>query len=171
METKTEGLKRVTYQESYGGNGNKCIIEIYVDAGREFTKEEKQAFNDARELISKAVSQASYALNKEYQRQGAEDTQKIIDLFKDHKIFVQRIPNEYWAGDVHNPWLIVTTPVGHIKLGWRKRVINIDWSSTIIEAKAEDLFPDEDVTKYDKSIHAWGYEKAQEYINKLLSFK
>jgi hypothetical protein len=161
-------MQKVYGSQGYGNKGKKCILEIYVDAGREFTEEEKRAFRDAAELIQNAVNQANYRLDDEYKQQGEADTQKLIDLFGDSKIFVEKIPNGYWADDCHNPWLIVTTDKGRIKLGWRKRVINIDWSESTIATKSNDLFPEEDVTKDDKFIHAWGYEKAQEYINVLL---
>ena len=62
---------------------------------------------------------------------------------------------------------MITTRIGHIKMGWRKRVISIDWSGTEVQAKAQDLFPTEDVTKLEKSIHAWTEEKAAEYLDKL----
>jgi hypothetical protein len=169
METATENIQRVHHSQAYGSKGKKCIIEIYVDAGREFTKEEKWAFRDAADLIQKAVSNASYALDKEEQQLGEEHTQKLINLFGERKIFIEKIENGYWKEDVHNPWLIVTTDKGHIKIGWRKRVIQIEWDKTIVDKKADDLFPDEDVTKEGKMIHAWTYEKAQEYLNKILS--
>lgn len=63
----------------------------------------------------------------------------------------------------------MTTPIGHIKIGWRKRVVVIDWSETIVKENADDLFPDEDVTKVGKLIHAWGVKKATEYVGKLFS--
>lgn len=86
-------------------------------------------------------------------------------------IYVEQIPNEYWGRDPYgfaSPWLIVTTPRGRIKLGWRKRVISIDWSGSDIKETANDLFPNENVTKIDWLIHAWGYEKAKAYLWQLL---
>jgi hypothetical protein len=87
------------------------------------------------------------------------------------------LSNEYCDCDHCAPWFNVETEFGVIKIGWRKRVINIDWSQ-ILTARAEvglkkidflSLFKDEDVTKEPDYIHAWGWEKAQEYLGRLLS--
>lgn len=98
-----------------------------------------------------------------------KERDELLSCFPDH-IFVEEIPNGYSPGAYylrHLPWFIVTTKLGRIKIGWRKRVINIDWSDSIIEHTAEGLFPDEDTTKGDKYIHAWSLEKAKEYIEAL----
>jgi hypothetical protein len=66
---------------------------------------------------------------------------------------------------------VVTTNIGRVKIGWRKRVINIDWSDTVVKKKAEELFPEENVTKggYDNHfyIHAWSYEDAKKYLDRI----
>jgi hypothetical protein len=101
----------------------------------------------------------------------ASHAKEIADLkllFGDRPIYVEQIPNEY--GPYGAPWLVVTTNIGRIKLGWRKRVINIDWSQTIVKTEAEELFKEEEVTKgYSGEfyVHAWGYEKAKKYIDKI----
>lgn len=53
-----------------------------------------------------------------------------------------------------------------ITIGWRKRVIHIDWTAT--GKKLPDLFPTERVTKEPTYIHAYGYDKAAEYLTKIL---
>lgn len=89
-------------------------------------------------------------------------------------IFAKEIPNEYCpkACCITKPWAVVTTSKGHFKIGWRKRVINIDWTDSVISASGEELFPEEDVTKSSKYeqkrlIHAWGWDKAVEYLKEL----
>jgi hypothetical protein len=79
------------------------------------------------------------------------------------------IPNEYWPDDA--PWCLVRGPKGSLKIGWRKRVLNIDWAGLNQGAKldADKLFPGENVTKGDTYIHAWGKEKAVEYLRVLLA--
>lgn len=98
------------------------------------------------------------------------------------------IPNEYWS--TGPSWCLLTTHRGNIKIGWRKRVINLDWSDAVnktiqrtqpssrlerhdhkrqIEEKlsAETLFPDEKVTKGEAYIHAWSIEDASKYLHKV----
>lgn len=86
--------------------------------------------------------------------------------FPEQPIFVKDIPNGYCSQACceHLPWFEVTTTIGVFKIGWRKRVIVIDWFGTYIQSSAKRLFPEEDVTKRDKIIHAWSYEKARDYI-------
>jgi hypothetical protein len=79
------------------------------------------------------------------------------------------IPNEYCNDPdctICSNWFDVKTKWGIIKIGWRKRVINIDWSK-IGEVNGLAIFSDQDVTKNSDSIHAWGWEKCVEYLIKL----
>jgi len=94
-----------------------------------------------------------------------KEGEELLALF-DQPIYAEQIPNEYDKSN--RPWFLVTTKIGHIKIGWRKRVIVLDWSCTTNKGRAVDLFAD-DVTKDVHMIHAWGYEKAKEYIAKLMS--
>lgn len=82
---------------------------------------------------------------------------------------LRTIPNEYCSRYccVNRPWIEVITERGSIKVGWRKSVISISWDENI-NIDAEFLFPNEEVTKYERTIHAWGYEKAKEYLNVIL---
>lgn len=92
--------------------------------------------------------------------------------FKDVKMFARK--NEYCSCELCAPWFNVKTEFGNIKIGWRKRVINIDWGSPTVTVRSKllhknisSLFKDEDVTKGNDYIHAWGWEKAQEYLTKI----
>lgn len=79
------------------------------------------------------------------------------------------IPNGYWGEGkwYATPWYKVETPFGVIRIGWRKRVINIDWGATGKDFKV--FFHKEDVTKWEHGIHAWGFAKAAEYLGALRS--
>jgi len=96
----------------------------------------------------------------------------FIEVFKKagfQKYEFKAIPNEYEG--CHDPyctkcaaWFLVTTEHGIFKVGWRKRVIEITWPK---EQKFLQLFTGEDVTKGESGIHAWGWEKAAEYLAKI----
>lgn len=82
------------------------------------------------------------------------------------------IPNGYCPCESCAPWWNVKTEFGTIKIGWRKHVINIDWSElnrSIKRNKILKLFTKEDVTKEKMYIHAWDNEKATEYLRKIRS--
>ena len=74
-------------------------------------------------------------------------------------------PNLYCKCENCGPWFVATTPLGAVVLGWRKRVIHIDWSATGKDLLG--LFQTEDVTKDEHSVHAWGPDKAVEYLTRL----
>ena len=79
------------------------------------------------------------------------------------------IPNEYGCNCQickNRPWFIFHTSDGDIKIGWRKRVISIEFMKGFSEFPMS-IFEDEDVTKWEKGIHAWGKEKAIEYLTKV----
>ena len=148
----------------------KIELEINADLGREFTeKDERNAREHAEKLID-SLMEETYALDPTNKEIADKEREEILGLFGDRAIFVQELPNGYCSSYCckHLPWFDVTTNKGRIKIGWRKRVIQIDWENSIIQEDAKTLFPDEDVTRFDKVIHAWGLEKAKEYIDKLL---
>jgi hypothetical protein len=78
---------------------------------------------------------------------------------------LESAPNEYWKSDTSEPWCLCRTVYGNIKLGWRKNVMNIDWSDT--KEDLTNLFEDEKVTKGSDHIHAWSTEKAEVYLRKI----
>lgn len=160
MEYKSAG-----FVESHGGYG--CYgVRIEVSLERDLLPNEKSLIDRKLEEIHDFLIAGTRKLDPKILASAAEDKEKILGLFKE-PIYVEQIPNGY-DGDPIFPWFIVTTKCGRIKIGWRKRVILINWDDTDIKESADKLFPDEDVTKFDKTIHAWGYEKAEEYLDKLL---
>lgn len=74
-------------------------------------------------------------------------------------------PNLYWQGrnEITGPWWLIVTERGIIRIGWRKRVIEIDWSD--IGRRVE--VTKDDVTKEPTLVHAWSYPKALEYLTTL----
>jgi hypothetical protein len=160
---------------NYSSNSGICgyfNMEIRIDTPRMLNYNDNWVINEFAEKIRIGIMTETVKLDPKITKEANEEKERLIALFGDKKIFVSEIPNGYDPESWYYsrfPWFIVTTEKGHIKLGWRKRVIEIDWTDSIIKHEAEYLFPDEDVTKGEKYIHAWGYDKAQEYINKLLN--
>lgn len=73
------------------------------------------------------------------------------------------IQNGYCSRDCcqDRPWFLFRTEHGLIKIGWRKRVIAIDWSDTGLRK----VISKDDVTMSTYDIHAWGYGKAVTYLS------
>lgn len=157
-------------------NGRPMGVRIFVAAGRPVTEQEERAAWNIGEQMFKEIWKANVKQDEKMGERAAKDREDILKLFEGKNIFVEEIPNGYCNDPCCSrlPWFIVTTPIGHIKIGWRKRVILIDWTKTLQKQNAEELFPNEDVTKSGKYeeisyIHAWSYEKAKEYLEKIHS--
>ena len=159
--------KEVAGSESWGGP-TAMGIKILI-GGIEITEEITKICRNARHDLEDAIKNELWRTDPEIIARKIQDRKDLIACFPtDVMIYVEDIPNEYWNGTHGTPWLMVTTPKGRIKIGWRKRVIVVDWSDTVVNKTADELFSDEDVTKGKQMIHAWGYEKAAEYINTIL---
>ena len=77
---------------------------------------------------------------------------------------LNEIPNSYCQCEVCAPWFTARLPYGDITIGWRKRVISIDWSGL---PDLSALFAEESVTKGPNMIHAYGKDKAIDYVRKI----
>ncbi len=69
------------------------------------------------------------------------------------------IPCKYTTDGPH--WFLAIVESGIIEIGWRKRVINIDWSRT----KVRKILSEDKVSKEETYIHAWSSTKAIEYLS------
>lgn len=101
-------------------------------------------------------------------------TRRLMDLiYKEEDYTFDLLPNGYCSQYCcsHKPWFMFHTPDGDIEMGWRKRVISIEWQENYKPFDME-LFKDEDVTKWGdkgkRGIHAWGNEKAYQYLATVL---
>ena len=132
----------------------------------------REAMYEAARLIKSAVMAEVVKNNQEAREAAIKERTRIIELF-DSIVYVEEIPNGYcsdWCCK-HLPWFVITTPVGKFKIGWRKSVMNIDWEQTLCTKTAEELFPNDDVTKSGRSIHSWSYENAKRYITTIYANK
>jgi len=162
--------RNVSSHESWGGLGS-FGVRIDVSIDRELTKEEQDKISNIGYDLMKFLPFESAKQDPERQQKKKEIVEKTTVLFTGFAFFVEQVPNEYCSDAccVHVPWFVFTTALGKIKVGWRKRVIQIDWSKSNIFVTAAELFPNEDVTKESRMIHAWGYEKAKEYVDVLMN--
>ncbi|MBQ8298609.1 MAG: hypothetical protein IJX99_01875 [Clostridia bacterium] len=102
-------------------------------------------------------------------------TRRMMDLlYKNTDYSFELLPNGYCHQDCcsHIPWFLFHTIHGDIIMGWRKRVISIEWQENYKPFDMNDLFATENVTKWEKAgkrgIHAWSEEKAYEYLQSVL---
>lgn len=127
------------------------------------------AVNRATGIVEAAIREA---INAEDPKTAiaTDKNRSLVKIFPT-PIYIEEIPNGYckdWCC-THLPWFVVTTKVGRITIGWRKRVIQIGWEGTDGTANAKELFKAEDVTKGDKYIHAWSLEDATRYVEAIIS--
>jgi hypothetical protein len=127
---------------------------------------------EAEKAIQDEVLATRYEKSEQCSKAVAKN-KKLLELF-DAPIYVDEIDNKYWGDHSHFrkiPWFIVTTKIGRFIIGWRKRVISIDWSDTRGTKTSKELFADENVTKDTKMIHAWSMDDARRYINTIITNK
>lgn len=165
-------MTTVFKSESISSDGEMKGLEIRLFIQRELTEQDKKAIYLAGSTLLATIDRETKKVDPKYVAHKAEWLTKAKECFKNAgltPIFIEETENLYWgSGNApHDPWLIVTTKFGRIRFGWRKRVIEIDWSNSLLTTTAEELFPKEGVTKGERLIHAWGYEKAVEYLKAL----
>jgi hypothetical protein len=100
-----------------------------------------------------------------------EEAESILRLAKIEFTDCWELMNQYWPRHedyyktiIKNPWWLFQTKFGLIKIGWRKRVIVIDWSGTEFRFEGDRITTDVGITKTETMIHAWGEAKAVEYL-------
>lgn len=163
----------VSKTESHGSQS--IGIEILVAHDRALTENECYDIQQKSKEIQEIILEKTISLDPKAIASAAAERAQLVGLFSE-PIFVEEIPNGYCSQYCckHLPWFVVTTKVGRIKIGWRKRVINIDWSETTCKIPGGVLFPTEESTKGEKGennpyyIHAWTIDKAKEYIECIL---
>jgi len=172
-------IEGMEYKELYsvykGGGFGAFAIKILVagtrlpDLKADESRNLRVLANNSADQIEAAIMERVMSTDPECQQASLHNRKDLLALFL-QPIFVEEIPNGYcsrWCCK-HLPWFIVTTSVGRFKIGWRKRVISIDWEGTVGTATSEQLFAAENVTKEAKLIHAWSLEKASIYIGAII---
>ena len=166
-------MKTKLYGERMIGTYGEFELDITVGATNlpDLESDEIQiAAHKAAALVKAAVMSAIVKATPLAQEHAKTERRDLIALFPE-PVFVEEIPNGYcrdWCC-CHLPWFIVTTTIGRFKIGWRKRVIHLEWTDTTAKKDAVDLFPEENVTKEGRIIHAWSLEDAKRYVETIFN--
>lgn len=99
-----------------------------------------------------------------------EEVTQLFSLAQIKIIGIKKIENRYWPNHENYakvkeefPWWEVTVDFGKIVIGWRKRVINIDWQET----NRRGLVTRDDVTKSSTHVHAYSIGDALKYLSEV----
>lgn len=137
------------------------------------------------ERILRAVQRQDRMLDPAIKQSEKDTKAEILKAFGQASIYAEAIPNGYHRPDdvyaVGNPWYRITTTVGHFVVGWRRSVIHLDWKETTLRSRVhtsgfrpspsgQEVFPNEDVTRWETGIHAWGHAKLAEYVQTLMTW-
>lgn len=119
-----------------------------------------------------AVQKAYAMIDPKVEQHKADYREEFVAIFRSaglYPVYSREIPNEYCSKHccIGKPWFLIFSKLGCIKIGWRKSVINIDWSESDIRTDGEKLFVSETVTKGKSYIHAWSDESAAKYLRML----
>jgi hypothetical protein len=158
--------------EGHGGSLGSFGMQVLLSVEHPLSEKVEQLINHHVDILRTEIQAAIFNELPQTIERVKKNREELIGVFP-QPIFVEEIPNGYGPNDPFYrsfPWYRVTTSIGPITLGWRKRVIEIDYSGTTVKVNADQLFTD-DVTRFHRTIHAWGIEKAREYINTLLNYK
>lgn len=154
--------------ESFGGDGV-FGLRVLAHLGRPITHEDVSAVYTPLQQLENGLRLAIIKADPKAQAGREKNILDIRGIFGDRMIFAEELPQHgYWGNDPYGwrtPWQQITTAIGRFRIGWRKRVISIEWKDTLCKQSAETLFPGENVTKDGQLIHAWSYEDAKRYVN------
>lgn len=149
-------------------NGETLRVRVFAarSSNRETTDEERSMVNSFINEYYALQQKMDFRYSQHYRPYADSIRERILNSFP-MDCGWQEIPNEYTQ--IGYPWYLVATNRGIIKVGWRKRVIELNWEGSFIEQSAVGLFPNEDVTRSGRLIHTWSYEKLLEYVQILLA--
>lgn len=166
-----QNMKLLSSYETCGKYGS---VKLYIHGelpGSLSNEDISDIFYDVLSNVNVKIQDKLMSKDLKLLKMFEDETEELKNLFNGEAIYTKQIENQYsdLGSFKFRKWLEVTTRKGIIIIGWRKRVINVDWSRSDIKKTAYYLFPSENVTKGDYYIHAWGINKAKEYIDILLN--
>lgn len=155
--------------ESWGSTGGFGMTISIGSTEKILDDEDRRAIRREYEKIEKIICGRIFNAKPSTLEAAAEDKMQILSAFE-APFHVKEIPNGYCSDYCHEkfPWFVVTTARGPITVGWRNRVVNLDWSGSDIVANGEELFAMENVTKGSKFIHCYGIESLRTHVKALM---
>ncbi len=167
-----EGYELAHSQESWGRTFFGLFIFVKMSERKLDPDKDWLALNRGAEEIKKGLETVSAQLDPKGPENRKAYRDEIELIYKEAgvtAIFMEELPNGYCSQPccLNKPWFRVTSSIGHVVIGWRKRVISIVWKDTNIKKTGEEMFPTEASTRWETGIHAWGTGPAVEYIKKL----
>ncbi len=108
---------------------------------------------------------AKQGLRERRDKKSRADFDAIMQLAGFTVSRVWELANQYWPlapdyDDVREPWWLYMTEIGLVQIGWRKQVIAIRWDASPVRA----IVTEDQVTKSEEDVHAYGAGKAVEYL-------
>ena len=157
---------------SYASGQSTCGLELRADLGRPLGEADRVIIDKVMTDLNRRLLAQSTRLHPEniaWKEHWLAKSREVFEFAGLAPIHVREIDNGYCGPQCcpHRVWLVVTTRVGPITVGWRKSVIVVDWTRSDVLATAYDLFRFEDVTKGHRDIHAHGYDKMAEYLTRI----
>ena len=157
-----------------GGYNIPATVSVYPCCGKNFTIDDVK--NNPCVYINGKFYHDSCWCNYRKLTEVDKFTRNMMGiLYKDTDYQFELLPNGYCNQECcsHIPWFLFHTIDGDIIMGWRKRVISIEWQENYKSFDMEEFFGAEDTTKWEKNgkrgIHAWGKDKTYEYLKKVLN--
>ena len=183
-----DDFKRLLSEDGYFSSSFSSLIprkgDVCPCCGKKFTMTDLRK-GTSFDLVNGKIAHETCKKNYYHHREIDKISRCLVDLVYDEKPKFDLLPNGYWPDCDYIPWFLFHTSDGDILIGWRKRVISIEWQENF---KPFDMaiFNSENVTKWcgdagisykriragtlptcaKRGIHAWGTEKAIEYLRK-----
>jgi len=162
-------MQNIFFSHAYGTHGQiKLEINLGTTAPIDLSRLRTELFTPIRKIQG--------AITEEIIKSDPSTPSKINENLKllscfPCMIYHEELPNGYCKDTCckHLPWFRVTTHIGHFTIGWRKRVIHLEWTDTRNIIPSEELFSEEEVTKFDRVIHAWSLDQARNYVKKIIT--
>jgi len=96
-----------------------------------------------------------------------EQFEEILHFARYPKLELVEIQNEYGSESYRGPWFTFSYKGETIRIGWRKRVIEIDWSrvsSKQLRSRIAEIFANVETTHTDTLVHAYEPKVASKFL-------